>query len=253
NELLRHVVIAFNQLQTAMQHIAEIQQARAINLYCMPSMASCWLMPQLQDLYQCVPDLSLNLMVDISEPDFLDDSIDMALCHGYGDHPNMVKKFLFQDYIYPVVSRDLFLQYNQDSELCLHHLPLLHDSMPQAKLSTSWQQWAAQHKKTINTQTGYRYNQADLIMQAAINGQGIALARHVLVARQVAEGKLVPLFPEYTQDQSVYLVCRDTLLQKDHILRFIDWIEDKALSFITDFQIDKCCSDKHRLLKDKKS
>ncbi|MCI7479511.1 MAG: LysR substrate-binding domain-containing protein [[Pasteurella] aerogenes] len=253
NELLRYVVIAFNQLQTAMQHIAEIQQAHTINIYCMPSMASCWLIPQLHDLYQRVPELSLNLVVDVSEPDFLDDSIDMALCHGYGDHPNTVKKLLFQDYIYPVISRELFSHYQQDPELCLRHLPLLHDSMPQAKLSTSWQQWVIQHRKNINTQTGYRYNQADLIIQAAVNGQGIALVRHVLVARYVAEGKLVPLYPEYTPDQNIYLVYRKTLLHKEYVQNFIDWIEDKARSFLHEFSIEKCCNDKYRLLKDKKS
>lgn len=45
-------------------------------------------------------------------------------------------------------------------------------------------------------------------MQAAIDGQGLALARHVLVARDVAAGKLVPLYPDSIQDQSVYLVCQ---------------------------------------------
>ncbi|WKT01084.1 hypothetical protein [Gallibacterium salpingitidis] len=60
----------------------------------------------------------------------------------------------------------------------------------------------------MDTQAGHRYNRADLIMQAAIDGQGLALARHVLVARDVAAGKLVPLYPDSIQDQSVYLVCQ---------------------------------------------
>ena len=238
-ELQRHVILAFDQLQQAMQHISSIQQLRAIDLYCMPSMASCWLMPYLQDLYNSNPDISLNLIVDTGEPQFREESMDLALCHGYGDGPNMLKQFLFQDYIYPVVSNALFLKYDGDPDRCLQHIPLLHDSLPQAKLSTSWRQWAAQHDKHIDIQAGYRYNRADLIMQAAIDGQGLALARHVLAAREVAEGRLVPLYPDVVQDQSVYLVCRKNLLEKEHVVQFVDWISAKAKAFEQDYAISR--------------
>ena len=239
SELLRHVILAFDQLQQAMQHISDIQQIRSIDLYCMPSMASCWLMPYLQDLYVTCPEISLNLVVDTCEPNFRDDAIDVALCHGYGDMPSMLKQFLLHDYIYPVVSKSLFEKYDCDPERCLQQIPLLHDSLPQVKLATSWRQWALYHGKNIDTQAGHRYNRADLIMQAAIDGQGLALARHVLVARDVAAGKLVPLYPDSIQDQSVYLVCQKALLEKPHVHQFIELIVAKAKSFEQEYSVDK--------------
>lgn len=239
SELLRHVILAFDQLQQAMQHISDIQQIRVIDLYCMPSMASCWLIPYLQDLQTACPEISLNLVVDTCEPNFRDDAIDVALCHGYGDMPSMLKKFLLHDYIYPVISKTLFEKYDCDPERCLQQIPLLHDSLPQVKLATSWKQWALSQGKNIDTQAGHRYNRADLILQAAIEGQGLALTRHVLVAREIAAGRLVLLYRDCIQDQSVYLVCQKSLLEKTHVSEFIEWIEAKARSFEQEYSIEK--------------
>lgn len=112
--------------------------------------------------------------------------------------------------------------------------------MPQAKLSTSWRQWAAQHDKHIDIQAGYRYNRADLIMQAAIDGQGLALARHVLAAREVAEGRLVPLYPDVVQDQKrLFGMAGKNLLEKEHVVQFVDWISAKAKAFEQDYAISR--------------
>ncbi|MGB5446319.1 MAG: transcriptional regulator GcvA [Psychromonas sp.] len=238
-QLFHSVHLALNQIRDTVNTIESRKQIRRLEIYCMPSFASRWLMPCINDFHQNHPNIDLNLVANLSEPNFHNEEVDIGICHGIGDQPSMVQKLLFRDYIYPVASPELLKRVSLKTPEDLSKVTLLHDSLPQAKLSTSWHRWLSElNIKGVDHNSGNRFNQADLVVQAAIDGQGVALGRHALVAREVAKGRLVPIFNHVIEDDGVYLVCLKKLIERPQVGHFIDWMKQQAQIFESQFNIN---------------
>ncbi|WP_089139621.1 LysR substrate-binding domain-containing protein [Vibrio rumoiensis] len=231
---------ALNQLHDGFNNLQALSNTRAIQVYCMPSFATQWLMPLLSQFKATHPHIELNLVADIKEPTFNSGRLDIAINHGFGDKPQMIQKELLRDYIYPVATPEMIETYQLHDLNNLNKVTLLHDSVPQAKLSTSWQKWLLDNNiKHVDARNGYRYNQADLIISAAQSGQGVALARHVLVAKKVATGKLLPLINDVTPDQSVYLTYLKKWSENPEMIFFIKWLEGKSREFEYNYHVNR--------------
>lgn len=89
---------ALNQLHDGFNNLQAVSNTKSIQVYCMPSFATQWLMPLLSQFKAAHPHVELNLVVDIKEPTFNNDRLDIAINHGFGDQPQMIQKELFRDY-----------------------------------------------------------------------------------------------------------------------------------------------------------
>jgi LysR family glycine cleavage system transcriptional activator len=206
----------------------------------MPSFASRWLMPCINDFHKMYPNIDINIEANFLEPNFSNEEVDLGICHGKVEYTSMEQHLLFKDYIYPVASPDLLKNITLETPEDLNKTILLHDSIPQAKLSTSWSRWLSELQiKDVDHNSGYRFNQADLIVQAAIDGQGVALGRHSLVAREIENGRLVPLFGHIVEDGAIYLVCLKKLAERQQVCHFIDWVKQQAKNFEKQHNINK--------------
>jgi LysR family glycine cleavage system transcriptional activator len=239
-ELFKSVHLALNQIRDTVNNIEAHKQVSQLEVYCMPSFASRWLMPCIHDFHENHPNIDLNLAANFAEPNFHNEYVDLGICHGVTHDPMMVEQMLFRDYIYPVASPKLLEKISIKTPEDLNKTILLHDSLPQAKLGTSWARWLSElNIKGVDHTSGYSFNQADLIVQAAINGQGVALGRHALVAREIANGQLVPLFGHAIEDGGIYLTCLKKLVQRSHIRAFVDWITLQSQLFDAEFSVHK--------------
>jgi len=215
-------------------------QVSQLTVYCMPSFASHWLMPRLHDFHIKYPHINLHLIAELSEPNFHNEIVDIGICHGIGDQHGMEHTLLFWDYVYPVISPELLKKQPMNTLQDLTNTVLLHDSLPQAKLSTSWQRWFLERGvRSVDSSSGYRFNQADLIVRAALDGRGVALGRHVLVAKEIEQGRLQPLFQDYERDDGVYVVCLKKLANCPQVAAFLEWIREQAFQFDQEMAVDK--------------
>ncbi len=251
-QILPLVSLALEQIHDAFYPKKNESGARSLQLYCLPSFASLWLLPFLKSFYLQWPEIEVDLMAELTPPEVDSSKVRISITHGFGDEPQMLQKELFRDYIYPVAAPELVERFQLRNLENLHKVPLLHDSLPQAKLSTSWQRWLLDNDcHNVKANSGYRYNKADLVVNAALSGQGVALARHVLVAQEVAKGNLVPLTNRMTPDESVYIVCLKKHLEKQEVKKFFDWIEQVSHQFEHQFNINgllsQKCTDKELL------
>ncbi|MDO6462062.1 transcriptional regulator GcvA [Granulosicoccaceae sp. 1_MG-2023] len=223
---------ALSDIRDTLSEIASNSTMRKLTVYCLPSFASRWLMPRLEDFHNKHPDIDLHLVTELTEPNFHNEIVDIGICHGTGNQPAMEQRLLFRDYIYPVASPALLRAHPLHRPRDLSDTVLIHDSLPHAKLSTSWQRWlAARGVRDVDYSNGYSFNQVDLIVQAAIDGRGVALGRHVLVADEVQSGRLAPLFDDYEADDGVYLVCLKKLAERPQIAAFSAWVQAQADEF----------------------
>lgn len=226
------------EIRDTLSEIESSSKMSKLTVYCMPSFASRWLMPRLHDFHIKHPNIDLHLVAELTEPNFHNEIVDIGICHGIGDQPAMEQRLLFWDYVYPVASPELLREQPLSRPHDLTDTVLIHDSLPQAKLSTSWQRWLVERGvRDVDCSSGYRFNQADLIVQAAVDGRGVALGRHVLVAREVQRGRLIPLFNEYERDDGVYVVCLKKLVDRPQVAAFFSWLQQQADAFTQEMDV----------------
>ena len=72
-------------------------------------------------------------------------------------------------------------------------------------------------------------NRASMVIDAAINGQGVALARTTLAAWDLINGRLVRPFPESLRLSKTYwIVCPKATASLPKIVTFRDWLLAEA-------------------------
>ncbi|MGH1543840.1 MAG: transcriptional regulator GcvA [Arenicella sp.] len=238
--LFQSVHSALIQIRDTLDRLETREQTSRLDVYCMPAFAIRWMMPCLNDFHKSYPNMDLNLLAELAEPNFRNEHVDIGICHGIGDQPTMEQRLLFKDYIYPVASPDLLKKIKLETPHDLKNTTLLHDSLPQAKLSASWQQWLSERNvNDVDYNSGYQFNQADLIVRAAIEGQGVALAHHILVAKEVESGRLVPLFNEVSESEGVYIVCLKKFFDRPQTAIFYNWMLEQAEIFEQQYNIKR--------------
>lgn len=220
---------AFGILNETLHQIGDETLEGALKLRTMPSFASKWLMPRLASFNRLHPEIDLQIDADLSMPDFNDDGVDLAVTPFWVDNQRLNQQHLFDDLVYPVVSPQLLAQLSLGSYQDLATTYLLHDSMPRAAYSTNWDSFLARLGHfNLELRGGSGYSRADMVLQAASAGQGIALGRHSLCAGDLKAGHLTRPFPDVIQDGQVWLSCPKEYMDRPRVRVFADWLKSEV-------------------------
>ena len=162
-----------------------------------PAFAAKWLMPRLERFQAAYPDLDLRLHTDLRVLDYADHDIDIGIRYGRGNWAGLTAQKLMGEELYPVCSPTFLAAYPLVAPEHLLSLPLIHDvSLTAADGFTGWREWLAQAGvQPAMLRPGLNINNSATVLQAAAEGQGIALARSVMAQDDLAAGRLVRLFP----------------------------------------------------------
>jgi DNA-binding transcriptional LysR family regulator len=158
-----------------------------------PSFCLQWLVPRLGEFYRVFPDIELHLDAQDDLQGLVEGSYELALDYRL-PRPDDGSPFL-AEWLIPVCSPDLLVggcALANANDLLVY--PLLHDSAPWpgARQDEEWQHWLAEAGiEQSNGQNALYFNRADLALQAAEAGQGVALGRQELVQDRLASGRLV--------------------------------------------------------------
>lgn len=202
------------------------RKARVLTVSVSPSFAAKWLVPRLAAFSTEHPDLDLRISANPQHIDFSDGEIDLAVRHGDGSWPNLDCTRLCAEAVFPVCSpaaqREMKLKTPADLLQCV----LIHHQS--AEPWTSWlRAFVRSAPKEISR--GPVLNEMSLVIDAAIGGQGVALARSALAQRDLAEGRLVrPLKEEIPAPFSYWIVCSPENASAAKIARFRDWLLREA-------------------------
>jgi LysR family glycine cleavage system transcriptional activator len=156
----------------------------------LPSLAACWMAPRMREFAADHPDIELRVSASRHLVDFQREGIDAAIRYGPGGWPDVASELLAQEEIFPVCSPDyaerLGLRRAQD----LIRAILLHNDVPDG-----WRDWfAAAGCRHAFTEKGIYLDEDAALLRAAAEGEGVALGRSVLVADDLARGRLVAPF-----------------------------------------------------------
>lgn len=197
-----------------------------------PSFAAKWLGPRIGGFALRHPDLDLRLSATAQHIDFADNDIDLAIRHGAGGWPALDCVKLCGERWLPVCAPGLARRIERPLDIL--QMPLIHH-MDRA----GWRQWAEYEElepvKALSR--GVVFSDMSLAIDAAVAGQGVALARSALAARDLIDGRLVCVSRRARRADIAYWIVRPKGRSRPRkLLRFMSWLraeaeaDDKALA-----------------------
>lgn len=171
--------------------VASLTQAsRMVTLSMLPSVAACWMAPRMREFAAAHPDVELRVSASRHLVDFQREGIDAAIRYGPGGWADVAAEPLAQETISPVCSPAYAEALALDEPRDLARATLLHTDVPDG-----WRSWfAAAGCPEVFTDKGVYLDEDAALLRAAAEGEGMALGRSVLVAGDLAQGRLVAPF-----------------------------------------------------------
>lgn len=228
-QALGHAAFAgLRDIEAAAAAVREARSPFAVTVSTTPSLAARWLLPRLPALERAHPRIELSVMVNQRLDDLAGTDIDLALRMGSGPWPGLHGESLMDDVLFPVMSPALWRASGRPTKPAdLGSLRLLHDRDPQA----SWERWRqAFGPPVLALQRGPRFTSSDLLLRAAQQGQGIALARARLAQDELAAGTLVRPFGELElRIADAYWIVRNMRPPRHAVATVASWLRQQAL------------------------
>ncbi|MBM3569217.1 MAG: transcriptional regulator GcvA [Alphaproteobacteria bacterium] len=217
---------AFDRLALATDRLTRQRLDGRLNVSVLPSFAATWLLPRLKRFRARHPEIELSIQPELRLVDFARDEVDIAIRIGRGPYPGLDAQKLFGETLFPVCSPALRKgppPIRRPADLARQ--TLLHDAGRE-----DWAMWlAAAGVGGIDTARGPEFGNYDLVVLAAVGGQGVAIARSALVEEPLREGRLVRLFePAIPGVFHYWVVCRPEDTARPRIAAFRRWLTEEA-------------------------
>jgi LysR family glycine cleavage system transcriptional activator len=222
---------AFDRLAEAASLLTAAVDGRRLTLTTPPSFAAKWLVPRLGAFEQAHPQVDVWLSAGMELIDLAAGEVDVAIRYGAGRYPGLEVRRLIAESVIPVVSPELAREQPLETPEDLKNHVLLHDGSPDLDDSCpDWPMWlAARGLRGVDGNRGPRFNQSSLVIEAAVNGRGVALAKRTLAQADLESGRLVaPLQIATAVDFAYYLVHPKAKGRLPQVKAFIGWIEAEA-------------------------
>jgi LysR family transcriptional regulator, glycine cleavage system transcriptional activator len=175
---------------------------------------------------QAYPDIDLRVSASLHHVDFAREDIDLAIRHSEGPPSMLHMTRLCAEELFPVCS-PLLLKDGQTSldAAGLGRLTLLHVNDRQ-----DWGRWLEMAGVTgVDLSRGTVLNQASMAIDAAVDGQGIALARTALAAWDLISGRLIrPFAISLPVSYAYWIVCPKATVELPKIASFSKWLQAEA-------------------------
>lgn len=228
--LARAVVAGLGEIESAVAALREPRSAGAVVLGTLPSFAARWLLARLPGLETSHPHIELSVVVEKRLDDLEVAGVDLAIRMGEGPWPRVRCEPLAGDALYPVMSPAYWRKVGRPTTPAgLVGLRLLHDRDPQA----SWEAWRREHGPAeLDVLRGPRFTSTDLVLRAAAQGQGVALARHRLALDDLTAGLLHrPIAGLAVHlERAYWIVLPRHVFPRPAVQTVITWLQRQAMS-----------------------
>lgn len=224
---------AFDKLEEASRILTARGDSKRLTVSVAPSLAAKWLVPRLDRFHERMPEVEVWISADMEVVDFAVDDIDLAIRYGAGRYPGLEVELLMEEQILPVCSPRLLTgEHPLRAPHDLEHHPLLHDGSPEQEDlgATNWAMWLkAAGVVHVDAKRGAKFNQSSLVIEAAVAGKGVALAKSTIALADLEAGRLVAPFDLTTPSNfSYYLVHPASKSRNAGVKAFKKWLHDEA-------------------------
>jgi len=216
--------------KSALEELHDVAPSKPLRVTTLQSFANKWLVPRLGQFNREFPDIEIWLSTNDELADFSLDKADVGIRLGYGNWPELYSEKLLNEWVFPVCSREYLEQHGtpqQPADLLQHHLlrRTSYDICPR------WRDWFLDAGVELHKMPkGTKFPETSMAIQAALDNQGIALARSAHVLEELKNDRLISLFDHVVSRSDVcyYFVCPFNRLQEPEIQEFRNWITEQA-------------------------
>jgi LysR family glycine cleavage system transcriptional activator len=223
-EFLTVVRDALDQIAAGTERLVQRRRSGPLTVSVSPDFAAKWLVNRLGRFAENHPEIDLRVSATDHHVDFAREDVDLAVRHGDGNWPGLAVARLCSERLFPVCSPRLIAGRNFVTPTDLMKFPLL-------RLSdwTTWTRWFAAAGVTDPAVHGPVLNRASMLIDAAVDGQGVALARTTLAAWDLINGRLVvPIDVSLEMPNTYWIVCPNATAGVPKITSFRTWLLAEA-------------------------
>lgn len=236
--LLEATSNAFAELNRTLARLDE-PEAALLNVSCVPSFALQWLMPRLVDFHRLHPYVSVRLKAEIdvvASYERAQGGADIAI--GYlppSEWPSDATVLLDESLVAAATPEYLREHPPVLDARWLQSVRLLHDVEPWAGAPefVEWQTWLRCMLPGLDDAADgphFNFNLSSLAISAALNHQGVVLARTALIDEELTAGRLIDIFQCHVRAPAQYvLLCRDR--SDPRATAFVDWLSAECTRF----------------------
>lgn len=223
---LMHVGAALNAIATATDDLRHGIR-NSLYVHTAPSIASLWLMPRLHRFAQAYPEISLNLSAAHTPSDFALGQADIDIRYGIPQWGDLVVEPLFEEAIVPLASPAFIKAHKLKRAEQLLGLPLIQSNVS----IVQWSDWFGRFAKVrAPDRFSLRFDRAQMSLDAATQGLGVALESAVNAGGHLADGRLKAPFG---MDQAVRVKAHFAVYPERHAKRpaveaFLSWLHSEA-------------------------
>lgn len=215
---------ALHQLASASLTLRANPLGGSLNLAILPAFGMHWLAPRLPRFTEAHPEVTLNLSTRLRPFDFAGEGFDAAIHYGRQDWPGVSYLKLLDEEVVAVAAPSLVPRPLEHAEAVLA-LPLLQ----MESRTGDWGRWLSHHGAGGQRPRGMLFDQFATMAQGAVHGLGVALLPTFLINRELAEGRLVPVFGDPIPALgSYFLVWPKLQPPRAPLASFRDWLADEA-------------------------
>jgi LysR family glycine cleavage system transcriptional activator len=226
-EYLNVVRDALDRIAAGTERIVKRQNAGVLTVSTSPDFAAKWLVYRLGRFAEARPEIDLRVSATMHHVDFAREEVDVAVRHGDGNWGGLDAVRLSPEQLFPVCSPKLMSGRHRIAKPSdMLRFPLLHLDEDRK----AWTKWFdAAGVADIKMSHGLVLNRASMLIDAAVDSQGVALARTTLAAWDLINGRLAKPFDLSLKLSNTYwIVCPKATSAKPKIATFRDWLLAEA-------------------------
>lgn len=198
-----------------------------LRIHVSPSFASLWLMPRLPNFLREHPDLRIQLSAAHTHSDFSRGEVDLDIRYGNVRWGDLHVETIFEEEMLPLASPALLKHAVIRTPDQLLAQPLIFSDVNVVQ----WPRWFAAHGVPVSPASyALRFDRAYMVIEAAVQGLGLALESNRLAEAHVKSGALVPVFPD---GKGVRVHAHHIVFPEPHgkwskVARFVSWLRREA-------------------------
>jgi LysR family transcriptional regulator, glycine cleavage system transcriptional activator len=214
---------ALDRIAMGTERLLQRQSSGTLTVSTSPDFAAKWLVHRLGRFAEAHPGIDLRVLATMHHVDFAREDVDVAVRHGHGHWPGLHATRLCAERLFAVCSPELAAELRTPSDVL--KCPLLH-----LDDSRAWSEWLdAAGVAGADAAHGLVLNRASMLIDAAVDGHGIALARTTLAAWDLISKRLVsPFTVALPLSKQYWIVCPKATVTLPKLVAFRDWILSEA-------------------------
>jgi LysR family glycine cleavage system transcriptional activator len=217
---------AFDRIAVGTERLLQRQSSGVLTVSTSPDFAAKWLVSRLGRFAEEHPSIDLRVSATLHHVDFAREDVDLAVRHGDGNWAGFDVTRLSSEALFPVCSPKLLSGRNRLTKPAdVLKFPLIH-----VDDRKDWARWLeSAGVQGVELAHGPVLNRVSMAIDAAVDGQGIVLARSTLAATDLINGRLLrPFAEELRLSKTYWIICPKVTTTLPKIVTFRDWLLAEA-------------------------